>query len=82
MPPTYTLEFEKPLLELEKQIDELKRLGEERELDVEGELQGLQSKLEQLRAEIYQSLSPIQRVMVARHPPPPIHARLPEHHLH
>jgi acetyl-CoA carboxylase carboxyl transferase subunit alpha len=68
MPPTYTLEFEKPLLELEKQIDELKRLGEERELDVEGELQGLQSKLEQLRAEIYQSLSPIQRVMVARHP--------------
>jgi acetyl-CoA carboxylase carboxyl transferase subunit alpha len=68
MPPTYTLEFEKPLLELEKQIDELKRLGEERELDVEGELQGLQSKLEQLRAEIYQRLSPIQRVMVARHP--------------
>jgi acetyl-CoA carboxylase carboxyl transferase subunit alpha len=68
MPPTYTLEFEKPLLELEKQIDELKRLGEERELDVEGELQGLQSKLEQLRAEIYQSLSPMQRVMVARHP--------------
>jgi acetyl-CoA carboxylase carboxyl transferase subunit alpha len=68
MPPTYTLEFEKPLLELEKQIDELKRLGEERELDVDGQLQGLQSKLEQLRAEIYQSLSPIQRVMVARHP--------------
>jgi acetyl-CoA carboxylase carboxyl transferase subunit alpha len=68
MPPMYTLEFEKPLLELEKQIDELKRLGEERELDVEGELQGLQSKLEQLRAEIYQSLSPMQRVMVARHP--------------
>jgi len=68
MPPTYTLEFEKPLLELEKQIDELKRLGEERELDVDGELQGLQSKLEQLRAEIYQSLTPMQRVMVARHP--------------
>src|SRR5690242_8910922 len=68
MAPTYTLEFEKPLLELEKQIDELKRLGEERELDVDGELQGLQSKLEQLRAEIYQSLTPMQRVMVARHP--------------
>jgi len=68
MPPTYTLEFEKPLLELEKQIDELQRLGEERQLDVNGELQGLQSKLEQLRAEIYQSLTPMQRVMVARHP--------------
>jgi acetyl-CoA carboxylase carboxyl transferase subunit alpha len=68
MPPTYTLEFEKPLLELEKQIEELKRLGEERQLDVDGELQGLQSKLEGLRAEIYQHLSPMQRVMVARHP--------------
>ncbi len=68
MAPTYTLEFEKPLLELEKQIDELKRLGEEREIDVDGELEGLQGKLEALRAEIYKNLSPMQRVMVARHP--------------
>jgi acetyl-CoA carboxylase carboxyl transferase subunit alpha len=68
MAPTYTLEFEKPLLELEKQIDELKRLGEERQIDVDGELTGLQSKLEALRAEIYRNLTPMQRVMVARHP--------------
>jgi acetyl-CoA carboxylase carboxyl transferase subunit alpha len=68
MAPTYTLEFEKPLLELEKQIDELKRLGEERQIDVDGELEGLQSKLEALRGEIYRNLSPMQRVMVARHP--------------
>ena len=34
----YTLDFEKPLLELERQIDELKRVGEEREIDVAGEL--------------------------------------------
>ncbi len=69
MPPSaYTLEFEKPLLELERQIDELKRLGEERQIDVDGELQGLQAKLESLRGEIYGSLTPLQRVMVARHP--------------
>ena len=68
MAPTYTLEFEKPLLELERQIDELKRLGEERQIDVDGELTGLQSKLEGLRAEIYRNLTPMQRVMVARHP--------------
>jgi acetyl-CoA carboxylase carboxyl transferase subunit alpha len=67
-PSAYTLEFEKPLLELERQIDELKRLGEERQIDVDGELQGLQAKLESLRAEIYGSLTPLQRVMVARHP--------------
>ncbi|HET8624349.1 MAG TPA: acetyl-CoA carboxylase carboxyltransferase subunit alpha [Gemmatimonadales bacterium] len=69
MPPSaYSLEFEKPLLELERQIDELKRLGEERQIDVDGELQGLQAKLEGLRGEIYRSLTPLQRVMVARHP--------------
>jgi acetyl-CoA carboxylase carboxyl transferase subunit alpha len=69
MPPSaYTLEIEKPLLELERQIDDLKRLGEERQIDVEGELQGLQTKLESLRAEIYRNLTPLQRVMVARHP--------------
>ena len=69
MPPSaYSLEFEKPLLELERQIEELKRLGEERQIDVDGELQGLQAKLEGLRGEIYRSLTPLQRVMVARHP--------------
>jgi len=68
MPSTYTLEFEKPLLELEKQIDELTRVAEERQIDVDGELQGLQAKLEALRAEIYKNLTPMQRVMVARHP--------------
>src|SRR5919204_38381 len=65
---TYSLEFEKPLLELERQIEDLKRIGAERQIDVATELQGLQAKLESLRAEIYQNLTPIQRVMVARHP--------------
>lgn len=68
MPPVYTLDFEKPLLELERQIDELKRLGTERELDVSTELKLLQDKLGTVRADIYQKLTPIQRVMVARHP--------------
>src|SRR5574337_707983 len=64
----YTLEFEKPLLELERQIDELKRLGEEQELGVADELEGLERKLDELRDGIYGSLTPIQRVQVARHP--------------
>ena len=68
MASAYTLEFEKPLLELERQIEDLKRIGTERQIDVEGELAGLQGKLESLRAEIYKNLTPIQRVMVARHP--------------
>ena len=70
MPPAsvYTLEFEKPLAELERQIDELRRVERERQIDMTGEVAALQSKLERLREEIYRGLTPIQRVMVARHP--------------
>ena len=38
MPSAYSLEFEKPLLELERQIEDLKRIGTERQIDIEGEL--------------------------------------------
>src|SRR4026207_1521770 len=64
MASAYTLDFEKPLLELERQIDDLKRIGTERQIDIDGELQGLQGKLESLRADIYRELTPLQRVMV------------------
>jgi acetyl-CoA carboxylase carboxyl transferase subunit alpha len=69
MPPSaYTLDFEKPLQELDRQIEELKRLGEERQIDVGTELKLLTDKLSTVREEIYRNLSPMQRVMVARHP--------------
>jgi acetyl-CoA carboxylase carboxyl transferase subunit alpha len=68
MPSVYTLDFEKPLLELERQIEDLQRLGTERSIDVDGELAGLQQKLNTLRDEIYRNLTPMQRVTVARHP--------------
>ena len=64
----HALEFEKPLVELERQIEELQRLNGERGLDVAEELRALESKLEARRAEIYKGLTPMQRVMVARHP--------------
>src|SRR5687768_7904022 len=68
MPSAYTLDFEKPLLELERQIEDLTRIGSERQIDIEGELDGLQTKLASLRADIYRNLTPLQRVLVARHP--------------
>lgn len=68
MATAYTLEFEKPLLELEREIDDLKRVGTEREIDITRELDQLNGKLAVLRKHIYQNLSPIQRVQVARHP--------------
>jgi acetyl-CoA carboxylase carboxyl transferase subunit alpha len=63
---TATLEFEKPIFELEKQIEELKRLAGERQLDVVKEIAPLEAKLVELREEIYKSLTPLQRVQVAR----------------
>jgi acetyl-CoA carboxylase carboxyl transferase subunit alpha len=63
---TATLEFEKPIFELEKQIDELKKLADERSLDVGKEIAPLEAKLVELREEIYKSLTPLQRVQVAR----------------
>jgi acetyl-CoA carboxylase carboxyl transferase subunit alpha len=63
---TATLEFEKPIFELERQIDELKKMAGERSLDVVEEIAPLEKKLVELRAEIYKSLTPLQRVQVAR----------------
>ena len=63
---TATLDFEKPILELEKQIDELKRLAGDRQLDVAQEIAPLERKLTELREEIYKNLTPLQRVQVAR----------------
>src|SRR6266550_8255161 len=58
---TYTLDFERPLLELEKQIEELKRLPG-------SDTRALEDQLARLRIEIYRNLTPMQRVQVARHP--------------
>jgi len=63
---TATLEFERPLVELEKQIDELKRLAGDRQLNVTEEIAPLERKLAELREEIYRNLTPLQRVQVAR----------------
>ncbi|MDH3496242.1 MAG: acetyl-CoA carboxylase carboxyltransferase subunit alpha [Gemmatimonadota bacterium] len=64
----FELEFEKPLVDLQRQIAHLKRLAEEQRLDVQSEVAPLEQKLSELRREIYADLTPMQRVLVARHP--------------
>ena len=68
MTPPFNLDFEKPIVELEQQIAHLKHLAAERQLEVRSEIMPLESKLVELRREIYRSLTPLQRVQVARHP--------------
>ncbi|HUL48618.1 MAG TPA: acetyl-CoA carboxylase carboxyltransferase subunit alpha [Gemmatimonadales bacterium] len=68
---THTLDFERPLLELEKQIEELKRVAADTAVDVSKEIAPLENKLAELRVEVYRALTPMQRVQVARHPKRP-----------
>jgi acetyl-CoA carboxylase carboxyl transferase subunit alpha len=60
------MEFEKPIAELERQIDELKRTAGEGDINVETEIAPLERKLVELRGEVYKNLTPLQRVQVAR----------------
>ncbi|MDQ8148177.1 MAG: acetyl-CoA carboxylase carboxyltransferase subunit alpha, partial [Gemmatimonadota bacterium] len=60
------LEFDKPIAELERQIEELRQQAEAQKIDVSAEIAPLQQKLGRLREEVYRTLTPIQRVQVAR----------------
>jgi len=61
-----SLDFEKPIVELERQIEELKRLAGDQQMSVDEEIAPLEQKLAELRDQIYHSLTPWQRVQVAR----------------
>ncbi|MEO5989892.1 MAG: acetyl-CoA carboxylase carboxyltransferase subunit alpha [Candidatus Eisenbacteria bacterium] len=65
---TVWLEFEKPVLELEQKIQELREHAAERGLEADSELAELVRKAEAMRAEIYSKLTRYQRVQIARHP--------------
>lgn len=65
------LEFEKPIIELEKKINELKKFTTDKKIDLSGEVKKLEEKLEQLRKSIYGKLTPWQRVQLSRHPQRP-----------
>jgi len=62
-----TLDFEKPLVEIEQKIEELKKQSEDRNIDLGGEICGMQNKLESMRGQIYGNLSAWQRVQISRH---------------
>jgi acetyl-CoA carboxylase carboxyl transferase subunit alpha len=63
------LDFEKPIAELETRIQEMSLVTEN--VDLSDEITALNKKLEQLREEVYSSLTPWQKVQLARHPERP-----------
>jgi acetyl-CoA carboxylase carboxyl transferase subunit alpha len=66
--PQEYLEFEKPIAELEKKIEELTVFTSNGDIDLEEEILKLQKKSDQLVAEIYSRLTPWQKVQISRHP--------------
>ncbi|NLL42908.1 MAG: acetyl-CoA carboxylase carboxyltransferase subunit alpha [Firmicutes bacterium] len=64
-------EWEKPVLELEARISELKQFVHGAEMDFSSEIKSLERKASRLRKEIYENLTPFQRVTMARHPKRP-----------
>jgi len=62
------LDFERPILELEKKIAELKSFTSDESIDFTAEISRLEKKLKKVKKEIFSNLTPWQRVQVARHP--------------
>lgn len=69
--PAYVLEFEKPLRELVKQLDELRQRSIETNVDVANEIRAIERKVETMQRDIYSNLTPWQKVQIARHPKRP-----------
>lgn len=65
------LQFEKPLVELQNKIAELRKFTEEKGIDFTDEIVKLEEKAKQLQKDIYGNLTPWQRVQIARHPERP-----------
>ena len=63
----YLLDFEKPLVELEQKLDEM-RAVDTGQVDLADQIKALAARVEELRASIYHNLTRWQRVQIARHP--------------
>lgn len=69
--PKFVLEFEKPIFDLEKKIEEMKEYTISTGVDMKEDIQRLEAKSRELRTQIYSHLNRWQRVQLARHPQRP-----------
>lgn len=61
------LEFEKPIAELEKELEMLRNKSHSQDIDLSAEISSIEGKLVETRRHIYENLTPWQRVQIARH---------------
>lgn len=67
-PKPVTLDFERPLVDLEKKIIDVRKMANETGLDFSDQITSLENKYHQALKDLYTHLTPIQRVNIARHP--------------
>ncbi len=65
------LDFEKPIIELEEKLADLKRHSYDNEFDFDPEVRRIEEKIEATKRDIYQNLTPWERVQISRHPARP-----------
>jgi acetyl-CoA carboxylase carboxyl transferase subunit alpha len=65
------LEFEKPIVELEEKLADLKRHSRANDINFDTEVHRMEEKIEETKREVYLNLTPWQRVQIARHPARP-----------
>src|SRR3954451_9423437 len=61
------LDFEKPILELQRRLQEIREHTDHHEVDIDSEVEAMEAKIDATRREIYENLSAWQRVQIARH---------------
>src|SRR5436189_702197 len=61
------LDFEKPIVELQRRLQEIRDHSDEHALDFDAEVEAMETKIETTRRQIYDNLSAWQRVQIARH---------------
>ena len=69
--PAYILEFEKPLRELSRRLDELRQQSLETNVDLAAQITVMEKDIVSAQREIYSNLTPWQKVQIARHPKRP-----------
>lgn len=68
----YMLDFERPIVELEKRLEELKRLAKDRPDMFDSEIKLLEKNVAELKEKTFKGLSAWQKVQIARHPDRPL----------
>ncbi|MFA7658153.1 MAG: acetyl-CoA carboxylase carboxyltransferase subunit alpha [Candidatus Gastranaerophilaceae bacterium] len=63
-----TLEFEKPIMEIQEKIEELKKISLESGMDLKKEIKTFEKQAKDYKKELYANLKPAQKLLIARHP--------------